>query len=196
MNHSTIDLFNPDKMALLQKWDGVLDKVKRIWSWTSDSEIAWLCELASRSSGPFLELGSFVGKSARAQLLASPAAHITSIDLWDDAGSFDEYQFNLRKEDEAGRVRTMPFATHHGLRALGTENGEKFAHAFIDAGHLIDDVRGDIAGVIPLMKPGAIIAGHDYRHDLPEDGVTKAVREAFPSHFTPIDSIWCVRLPG
>ena len=189
-----IDLFNPDRAALLRKWKPVIDKTYRIFTWTTESELAWLAELASRNNGTYLEIGSYVGKSALVQLKASPTLGVVSLDTWDDEGSFEEYQFNLRKQDDAGRVRAIPGPSHQGLVKLHTEGKFDYDYAFIDGGHLYDDVSGDISGVRSLLRPGAIICGHDYRPGLPEDGVTKAVRELLPNHKNVIDSIWAAQL--
>lgn len=191
-----VDLFNPSSSALLNKWVPVLGKVQRIWSWTTELELAWLAELASRHhQGTFVEIGSFVGKSAKTQLLASPLLNVISLDTWDDEGTYDEYQFNLRKEEEHGRVRTIVGPSHQGLNKLRSEgNIGAFEYVFIDGGHLYDDVRGDIIGILPMLKKGAIICGHDYRNHLPEDGVTKAVRELLPNHKNVCESIWACQL--
>jgi predicted O-methyltransferase YrrM len=190
-----IDLFNFSPSAMRHKWQDIVMGTHRIWTWTTENELSWLAELASRHSGDFVEIGSFVGRSAKVQLLASSTLSVTSLDTWDDAGTYEEYQFNLRKEDEHGRVRTIVGPSHDGLQKLRSEGhiGE-FQYAFIDGGHLYDDVRGDIVGILPMLKKGAIICGHDYRANLPEDGVTKAVRELLPNHKNVVDSIWACQL--
>lgn len=53
---------------------------------------------------------------------------------------------------------------------------------YIDANHEYDSVKADIEAWWPLVKPGGILAGHDYENKLPEDGweaieVKKAVDE-------------------
>ncbi len=45
------------------------------------------------------------------------------------------------------------------------------------------DVEHDIRRTLEIQKKG-IISGHDYRHDIPTDGVNKAVHEAFPPGWT------------
>ena len=49
---------------------------------------------------------------------------------------------------------------------------------FIDANHNYDYVRADIAAWTPKVRPGGIIAGHDYL-DRDGWGVIRAVDEAF-----------------
>lgn len=49
--------------------------------------------------------------------------------------------------------------------------------AFIDANHTYEFVSKDIAAILPKMKKGGILAGHDY--NLSHPGVMQAVNEAF-----------------
>lgn len=171
-------------MNYIDKYRPILDKVKRVWSWTTEAELAYLCEYAQGCSH-ILEIGSYVGKSAKCMLLANPNLKITSFDTWDDEGTHEEYVFNLREFKD--RIRYKVGASHDNL--ITTSSG-MFDGAFVDGGHLYDDVKGDISGVRRVVREGTIIVGHDYRKGLPEDGVTKAVREAFPDATNPVDSIW------
>jgi predicted O-methyltransferase YrrM len=78
---------------------------------------------------------------------------------------------------------------------------------FIDASHLYVDVAKDIDAWLPKVKPGGIIAGHDFTLEFP--GVIQAVTERFEryeiwrgdkwSTDAPMVGkyypVWCVRLP-
>jgi cephalosporin hydroxylase len=57
---------------------------------------------------------------------------------------------------------------------------------FIDADHTYDAVKMDLTAWIPKIKPGGIIAGHDYNY--PHDGCVKAVNEMFGEAVVPIPS--------
>jgi predicted O-methyltransferase YrrM len=177
------------KEHLYGRWREVLEKTKRIWSWDTSSELAFLCEYATQCD-TILELGTYVGKSAACMLLANPELRMVCIDLWDDEGTFEEAQFNLRHFE--GRVEFVRSDTHSALRSMASEiiPRDPFCGVFVDAGHLLTDVKGDIELATPLIKPGALWLGHDYRRDLPEDGVTKAVRELITDYENPVDSIW------
>ena len=55
-------------------------------------------------------------------------------------------------------------------------DNESLDFVFIDAGHDYDSVMKDITSWYPKIKPGGIIAGHDYHFDV---GVYPAVNEFF-----------------
>lgn len=70
---------------------------------------------------------------------------------------------------------------------------------FVDGDHSYDGCAGDIRAYLPLVKPGGIIAGHDFGDferrtfglDRPVyDGVERAVREAFGDKFNVYGSVW------
>jgi predicted O-methyltransferase YrrM len=51
---------------------------------------------------------------------------------------------------------------------------------FIDGDHTYEGVKIDLELWVPLVKPGGIVAGHDYSwDDNPAGGVTRAVKEYF-----------------
>jgi hypothetical protein len=56
---------------------------------------------------------------------------------------------------------------------------------FIDADHVYDRVKEDILAWLPKVKPGGIIAGHDYN---PPHEVKQAVDEIFGSRVITIPS--------
>jgi SAM-dependent methyltransferase len=77
------------------------------------------------------------------------------------------------------RRAAHPFALIHAESAIGAGflPDSSVDYCFIDAGHMYDEVKADIAAWVPKMKPGGIMAGHDF-NQVP---VADAVREAFPS---------------
>ena len=65
---------------------------------------------------------------------------------------------------------------------------------FIDANHTRPSIDNDIKAWLPKMKPGGIIAGHDYNE--PWTGVIEAVNEAFGDRVEHVteSNCWLVRL--
>lgn len=144
---------------------------------------------AIREGGTFVEVGSWKGRSTvyMAHELRSLGKHIEffCVDTWEGSpenvddpwvrgGSlFDLFQSNT--SDYADLITP--------LRKPSVEAARDFADAsidivFIDACHEYESVKADIAAWLPKVRPGGIIAGHDYlwRGDNP---VKKAVQEAF-----------------
>lgn len=62
---------------------------------------------------------------------------------------------------------------------------------FIDGSHDYESVKCDLETFHGKLKPGGILAGHDWNYP----GVEKAVRERFPDVSVAHDSIWSVRMP-
>lgn len=57
---------------------------------------------------------------------------------------------------------------------------------FLDADHVYPRIYEDIQAWLPKVKPGGIIAGHDYNH--PHDGVIQAVNEILGNRVVRIPS--------
>lgn len=56
---------------------------------------------------------------------------------------------------------------------------------FIDADHIYEHVRKDVLAWLPKVRPGGIIAGHDYN---PPHEVERAVNEIFGNRVVPVPS--------
>lgn len=71
---------------------------------------------------------------------------------------------------------------------------------FIDANHTYEFVKRDIQKWLPKMKPGSIMAGHDYGRDdyRPYQGVYDAVNEMFSGKvdekYVKSEDVWMVKL--
>ena len=172
---------------LIAKWGDTIHKTFDIFTWTSPGELAWLCEMAAQVDS-IVEVGSYHGKSAKCMSLANPKADITCIDLPQDERCWEILSVNLR----GSGVQIFRGNTGDWLRSL-RPGGFKFA--FIDGGHLEVDVTADIQNILPHMAPGAILAGHDWRHNNPLDGINVAVEKAFDKHRIRVfESIWHIQL--
>lgn len=129
-----------------------------------------------------VEVGTFAGQSAAylgVELILSREGfepedlpRLDLVDIFDAAGI------------RATRQRLAPIAgvlgTVHGCGSV--EAAKAYADAtldavFIDADHAYASVRADIDAWLPKVRPGGIIAGHDFCADYP--GVVRAVTETF-----------------
>lgn len=77
------------------------------------------------------------------------------------------------------RRAAYPFSLIHAESTVGATffADESIDYLFIDAGHMYDEVKSDLAAWLPKVKRGGIAAGHDF-NQVP---VEMAVREAFSS---------------
>jgi hypothetical protein len=63
---------------------------------------------------------------------------------------------------------------------------------FLDASHDYESVKKDIEAWLPKMKPGSVMAGHDYTDDW--EGLKKAVHEVFGDRVQVLNDCWRVQL--
>jgi predicted O-methyltransferase YrrM len=138
--------------------------------------------------GRFVELGTYMGKSI---IYFSSRVHELrrKIDIW----SVDYYR---RPEVRSNLTK---FNVNANLM-VGDSRSIKIPGvycAFIDASHEYQDVVQDIKNWMRQIKPGGIIAGHDYLMS----GVKQAVDELLPGHQTipatqplPCGPCWWYRL--
>ena len=102
-------------------------------------------------------------------------------------------------------VMTLPFVMKHVTKLRKTcafhpcesvKAAARFANhsvdfVWIDADHSYDGVCADIAAWLPKVKPGGVIAGHDYYDDPAKNNfVQSAIDELFPDARTEHKSWW------
>ena len=187
-----MDLPTPNRDKLISKWEHILEWTDHVFTWTSGHELAFLCEVAEKSTS-ICEVGSYHGKSALAMALANPNCRIHCIDVFDDAGSEDMFKQNLTLQMNKRQV--LLFRDNSDvIQSFAPDI--TFDACFIDGGHLYADVLKDIENIRPRMRPGGVMMGHDWRHDKPLDGVNRAVEASFEKYSINVfESIWYVKLP-
>jgi len=119
-----------------------------------------------------LEIGSFVGDSTRIFIEEMQPSEVVCVDPWDE--QMPNYTVEGSDIRRAFADNVEPLADRHGCRIVPVQmrSGDYFrssvaaARAFdlvyIDAVHTQEAVAGDILGVIGALRPGGILAGHDY----------------------------------
>jgi predicted O-methyltransferase YrrM len=141
---------------------------------------------SARKSARFVEVGAYKGRSTcyMAERLAETGLDITFdvVDTFegdDDVGHGDlwpQFAANLERAGLLGRL------TAH--RQPSAEAAQGFDDAsldfvFIDARHTYDAAAEDLAAWWPKVKPGGLIAGHDYTNS---PGVRAAVDQFVAGH--------------
>lgn len=119
------------------------------------------------ADGLMVEVGSYAGEGA--EIFARYVWHLTCVDLWPQSEVL-----------EAWRNRTDYLGNVNGVRMPSVDAARMFADGsldvvYIDAAHDYESVKADILAWRPKLKPGGILAGHDYGPHAP--GVIQAVDE-------------------
>lgn len=146
------------------------------------SEIAdWIPD-----GGTWVEVGVYAGKSFSFGIVEclnrGKKIDFVAVDKFPD-----EWIYDIRPDGQTVWDKfekgMAPLAGHFRvIKGLSVEVAEQFADGsvdfvFIDAEHTYDAVKADIEAWTRKVKPGGIIAGHDY--DDYWQGLIQAVNEAF-----------------
>lgn len=128
------------------------------------------------------EIGVERGHFTEQMLMAFPALHLYAVDPWAARGDFADWPMAEIEADShnrlaryAGRVTVLKMRSVDA--AARVEDGS-LDFVFIDAEHRYKAVLEDIAAWQPKVKPGGLLAGHDFSQKYP--GVMQAVCEIFP----------------
>lgn len=182
-----MEIVNQPENELLAKWSHLLEWTDGIFTWTSPGELCRLAEYASQAE-QICEIGSFHGKSALVMHLANTLAYILCIDLAESEEAFQKLSLNLQIPNER-------ISLFRGTSLVLQTAVQLYDFAFIDGGHLFEDVRDDIARLLPAMKPGSVLSGHDWRPNDMNDGVNRGVLHHFKrEQLTINESLWAVQL--
>jgi len=141
------------------------------------------------SGSTFVEVGSWKGRSASYMCveIANSRKDIEfyCVDIWDSTDETDPALIGLYDTFLRNLAPVAPY--FKPLKMLSIAAAVKFKDAsldfvFIDAGHEYDAVKQDILAWYPKVKPGGILAGHDYYPYAPTWGdVYQVVDELFPN---------------
>lgn len=180
-----------------------LTRALTVPGWMSPDELRWLAKRA-REARIIVEIGSWKGRSTRALADHCPGV-VYAIDPWggvtwteDGAvhpGTLDvwtSFRWQLRDHLRSGRVRARRGLSASVLPQLAREIGRVVDFAFVDGDHREAQVAADLAALLPLLRPGALLAGHDL-----DNAAWPGVRAAVTARFADVQtvgSIWWVRV--
>lgn len=197
--------------GLVPKWQHVLDRVN-IPTWTEVLTLAYLAELASKSER-IIECGTYLGASAKVMLLANPKLHLYCIDTFTCVGEPMMLDYlskvvspagvkaskdlttgeicrwhTLKQEIEDERCFLVQGNSEDGSIALLRENIPDVDAIWIDDGHAAEDVMRDISCLMPFLKHGGEMVGHDF--DVPYNDVARGVINSRIHYDVPIHRMW------
>jgi predicted O-methyltransferase YrrM len=135
--------------------------------------------------GKMVEVGVYNGRScfflAVEAQNAQKGLDVVAVDRFDHRPmALDDFS-RLRREH--GLADTLSLIVATSVQAARQFDDATLDFVFIDADHEYESVKADIAAWWPKVKPGGILAGHDFAPEFP--GVMLAVREAFKDTFLP-----------
>jgi len=140
--------------------------------------------------GAWVEIGVYWGESFRWGLVAclneGKNVRMVGVDAFPD-----EWPHNGTPMETMFHNHMAPLADHYETIRGGSSESARFFEdcsvdfVFIDANHTYDFVKADVLAWLPKIKPGGIIAGHDY--NAPHE-VERAVNEIFDTKVVPIPS--------
>lgn len=158
--------------------------------------------------GTIVEVGSWYGKSAvylaRRSIESRRHHRIVCVDTWKGTpgnpcadhvaqrgGSIlEDFRRNLRVADVQDVVWPLE---RPSLEAAPMFEDRSLDFVFLDADHAYEAVLADINAWLPKLKPGGVLAGHDF--DRPET-VQRAVLERLPQAIARPPRSWWYRVPA
>lgn len=159
-----------------------------------DWEDIYLSALSNTDNGIFVEVGSWMGKSAcfMAEHLKASEKNISffCVDIWDDSFFIDDHSLNVYKKTygvdtlldifkyNLQKYDVLDFVTIKqmtSVEAAKTFEDESLDLVFLDALHDYESVKTDLNAWYPKLKKNGLFAGHDFFWS--PDGVQKAVTE-------------------
>lgn len=158
--------------------------------------VALLRGMAQREDGRIriAEIGVCDGATASYLLRSVRQLEWLGVDCYESCGHCGA------RERKQAIAHIAPFADRANLYVAHANeeiaaDGRLFDMVFVDAGHSFEDAARDLKLWAPRVRPGGIVAGHDYMDPVAWDyGVIRAVNEALPEgrtlHLAPDFMYW------
>lgn len=183
--------------------DRVVELAVKIDGWMDRDELAWLYDRAKEvpQGGVWVEVGCWKGRSFMATAMGLPSkAEFHAIDTWGGDNSSEAHwesreipgwilaHFRLAVTGlKAIRVHDCPTVLiYHTPIKLVCHNLPAIDAVFLDGLHDHDSLTDDIDAVLPHVRSGGLIAGHDIHLE----SVQRAVDEKFPNAQPGAKNIW------
>ena len=140
--------------------------------------------LAERGAKYGVEVGTDHGQYAQQLCVGIPNLTLVCIDPWlaytEGEDVHDQIEVDAIYEEAKNRLAPYDalLVRRTSMDALDQFYNNSLDFVFIDGNHDYDHVLEDIDGWTDKVKPGGVIAGHDYRQDSTRNyGVIRAVKE-------------------
>ena len=144
-------------------------------TWTEPETLQYCAQIA-RQSKFMVEVGVYFGASSRAMLKANSGLHLWSADTFGVFGAEQVTRLFLRDWIENGQCEIVVGDSVKAASILPHMEGRLDA-VWIDDGHAEEDLRRDISSMLPLLRRGGILFGHDWDGD---NDVARGVKSMLP----------------
>lgn len=144
------------------------DQPVDLWNASRELHLAPLFEAMGLDVG--VEVGVEAGKYSEVLLLANPRLHLTGVDAWVTYNGYRDYvkPETIAAFYEQAHARLAPYADRctlvqaYSMDAVRACPPESIDFVYIDGNHTFDYVMSDIIEWAWRVRPGGIVAGHDY----------------------------------
>lgn len=170
----------------IQLIDQALQAAKDIYTWTEHETLFYLATLANRSSTA-VEIGTYMGASAKVMAVAAPHMHLWCVDKFMVAGTEKVTRYFLRDEIARGQVELIIGDSERAASMLQHMRG-KLDLVWVDDGHAEEDLLRDIGSFWPLLRRGGIMVGHDFEQ--PHNDVARGVIRSGINYSLPLPRLW------
>lgn len=140
-----------------------------------------------------IEIGVWEAQFAEQMFAALPGLHLVGIDAWSDygrsCGNPDLWRFRVAERRAKARMAGYNWTL---MRDFSQEAAKRVPDGsvdfiYVDGDHRYEGVMADLESWVPKVKPGGIVAGHDYRHFEPWEHelpirVVEAVNDYVAAH--------------
>jgi predicted O-methyltransferase YrrM len=136
-----------------------------------------------------LEIGSFIGDSARIFIEEIRPQHIVCVDPWDEQMPSYHVEGGEIQSAFVDNIAELASRAGCGLTMIAKRSGDFFAGTrangnfdlvYVDAVHTFEAITSDIVGALAMLRPDGILAGHDF-DPVRFPGVVEAVHAALKS---------------
>lgn len=156
-------------------------------TWTEPAALEYCRQVALRSR-LMIESGTYMGASAFEMLTANPALHLWCVDKFMVFGTYQITKLFLDRFIQVGACELIVGDMDKAAGMLNYQAG-KIDAAWVDDGHAEEDLRRDIRCLLPLLRSGGELFGHDWDGD---NDVARGVKSMLPlKDLTfPVPRVW------
>lgn len=149
-------------------------------------------------AGLVVEFGAWEGRSSAALANAAFPRIVHSVDPWDGRGHPESERLARERDIAAQWQANMDAHTkgnvkghQMGWRDFIPQISDPVGFCFIDADHSYREVFDNLAAIIPLLAPGAIVCGDDAHHGPVQD----AVFDLLGDDVAALATLWIWQMP-